>query len=52
MLRKLFEMAFGKGSTMPMTKRKLLLALTAIGITGYILGSLMHSEIVHFFLGN
>ena len=52
MLRKLFEMAFGKGSTMPMTKRKLLLVLSATGLLGYIMGTMLHSEIVHFFLGN
>lgn len=28
---------------------KKLLLVTLVGITGYILGSLMHSEILHFF---
>lgn len=28
---------------------KRLLIVTLVGITGYILGSLMHSEILHFF---
>ena len=36
---------------MPLSKRKILVAITITGIIGYILGSLMHSEIVHFFLG-
>ena len=35
---------------MKLTKQgaKRLLAVTLIGITGYILGALMHSEIMHF----
>jgi len=36
---------------MKLTKKgaKKLLAITAIAITGYILGCLTHSEILHFF---